>query len=255
MPAAHEPELAVTATAEPWETRQRHGSAAEPTAHFHVYVGAAAGAGTTVAMLEEGRRLRIGGTDVVVGFVETHGRPRTAALIRDLEVVPRKAVAFEGASLEEMDPRAVLERNPHVVLVDELAHINVPGSGGNEMRWQDVDELLGAGIAVNTTVSVQHLESVADAVEQLTGAKVEGRVPDWVVRRADKIELIDSSPEQLRRRLVHGNIYPPEHIQDALRHVFRSENLVALRELALRFVAGETEDELLEYLRDRAGDG
>lgn len=243
------------ATVEPWPTRRRHGGAAGPTAPLHVYLGAAAGAGTTVAMLEEGRRLRSGGTDVVVGFVETHGRPHTAALIGDLEVVPRRLVAPAGAIFEEMDRGAVLERHPHVALVDELAHPNAPGTGGNEMRWQDVGELLEAGIAVSTTVSVQHLESVAEAVEHMTGARVEGRVPDWVVRRADRIELIDSSPEQLRRRLVQGSIYPPEHIQDALRHVFRTENLAALRELALRFVAGESADSLLAYLGDRTSAG
>jgi two-component system, OmpR family, sensor histidine kinase KdpD len=135
--------------------------------------------------------------------------------------------------------------------VDELAHTNVPGSGRNDKRWQDVIELLDAGIAVITTVNVQHLESIADAVEHMTGAKVKERVPDWVVRKADQLELIDSSPEQLRRRLVHGNIYPPDKVQDALGHFFRTENLVALRELALRFVADETEEELLEYLRGR----
>ena len=144
--------------------------------------------------------------------------------------------------------------SPKLALVDELAHTNVPGSGRNEKRWQDVLELLDAGIAVITTVNVQHLESIADAVERMTGTRVRERVPDWVVRRADQLELIDSSPEALRRRMVHGNIYPPEKVPDALTHFFRTENLVALRELALRFVADETEEELLAYLRDRHPD-
>jgi len=153
-----------------------------------------------------------------------------------------------------MDVDAVLARGPTVALVDELAHSNVPGSGRNEKRWQDVIELLDAGIAVITTVNVQHLESIADAVERMTGSAVRERVPDWVVRRADQLELIDSSPEALRRRMVHGNIYPAEKVPDALTHFFRTENLVALRELALRFVADQTEDELLEYLHDRNPD-
>ncbi len=183
--------------------------------------------------------------------METHGRPRTAELIRDLEVVPRKVVDYRGTQFEEMDLDAVLARRPEVALVDELAHTNVPGSGRHQKRWEDVLELLEAGIAVITTVNVQHLESIADAVERMTGTKVRERVPDWVVRKADQLELIDSSPEALRRRMVHGNIYPPDKVAEALTHFFKTENLVALRELALRFVADETEDDLLAYLRDR----
>jgi two-component system, OmpR family, sensor histidine kinase KdpD len=222
-----------------------------PTGRFRIYMGAVAGVGKTFAMLDEGWRRHRRGADVVVGFVETHGRPRTAELIRDLEVVPRKVVTYRDSSFEEMDLDAVLARRPEVALVDELAHTNVPGSGRHEKRWQDVIELLDAGINVITTVNVQHLESIADAVERMTGTHVRERVPDWVVRKADQLELIDSSPEQLRRRMMHGNIYPPAKIQDALTHFFRTENLVALRELALRFVADETEDELLAYLRER----
>jgi two-component system sensor histidine kinase KdpD len=186
--------------------------------------------------------------------VETHGRPRTAELIRDLEVVPRKVVAYRGSQFEEMDLDAVLARKPELALVDELAHTNVPGSGRHAKRWEDVLELLEAGIAVITTVNVQHLESIADAVERMTGTRVRERVPDWVVRKADQLELIDSSPEALRRRMVHGNIYPSDKVPDALTHFFRIENLVALRELALRFVADETEEELLAFLRDRHPD-
>ena len=221
------------------------------TGSLRTYLGTAPGVGKTFAMLDEGWRRHRRGTDVVVGFVETHGRPRTAELVRDLEVVPRKVVQYRGSSFEEMDVPAVLARRPEVALVDELAHTNVPGSGPHEKRWQDVLALLDAGTAVITTVNVQHLESIAEAVEHMTGARVRERVPDWVVRKADQLELIDSSPEQLRRRLVHGNIYPPEKVPDALAHFFRTENLVALRELALRFVADETEEELLDYLRGR----
>jgi two-component system sensor histidine kinase KdpD len=158
-------------------------------------------------------------------------------------------VDYRGASLEEMDLDAVLARHPEVVLIDELAHTNVPGSGRNGKRWQDVKEILAAGIDVITTVNIQHLESLADEVEDMTGAKVRERVPDSVVRKADQIELIDSSPEQLRRRMLHGNIYPQERVPEALTHFFRTDNLIALRELALRFVADESDEELLEHLR------
>jgi two-component system sensor histidine kinase KdpD len=222
-----------------------------PAGRFRIYMGAVAGVGKTFAMLDEGWRRHRRGADVVIGFVETHGRPRTAELIRDLEVVPRKVVTYRASAFEEMDLDAVLARRPEVALVDELAHTNVPGSGRHEKRWQDVIELLEAGINVVTTVNVQHLESIADAVERMTGTHVRERVPDWVVRKGDQLELIDSSPEQLRRRMMHGNIYPSTKVQDALTHFFRTENLVALRELALRFVADETEEELLAYLRDR----
>ncbi|HUY22392.1 MAG TPA: universal stress protein [Acidimicrobiales bacterium] len=225
-----------------------------PTGRFRIYLGAAAGVGKTFAMLDEGWRRHRRGADVVVGFVETHGRPRTAELIRDLEVVPRRVVSYRGTQFEEMDVDAVLARTPALALVDELAHTNVPGSGRNDKRWQDVIELLDAGIAVITTVNVQHLESIADAVERMTATRVRERVPDWVVRRADQLELIDSSPEALRRRMVHGNIYPAEKVPEALTHFFRTENLVALRELALRFVADQTEDELLAYLHERHPD-
>ena len=153
-----------------------------------------------------------------------------------------------------MDLAAVLARKPEVALIDELAHTNVPGSGPHAKRWEDVLEILEAGIGVVSTVNIQHLESVADAVQTITGVAVRERVPDWVVRRADQLELIDSSPEQLRRRMLHGNVYPPEKIPGALNSFFRFQNLVALRELALRFVADETEEELLEYLVARHPD-
>jgi two-component system sensor histidine kinase KdpD len=200
-------------------------------------------------MLNEGHRRQERGADVVVGFVECHGRPLTEALIGDLEVVPRQVVEYRGSRLEEMNLDAVLARRPKIALVDELAHTNVPGSGKNEKRWQDVLDILAAGIGVITTVNIQHLESIADEVEQMTGARVRERVPDWVVRKADQIELVDSSPEQLRRRMLHGNIYPQAKVSQALTNFFRTDNLIALRELALRFLADETDDELLEHLR------
>jgi two-component system sensor histidine kinase KdpD len=223
----------------------------EPAGHFRLYLGAAAGVGKTFAMLNEGHRRKLRGTDVVVGFVECHRRVHTEEQIAGLEVMPRRSVEYRGTVFEEMDVDAVLARHPRVALVDELAHSNVPGSGRNEKRWQDVMELLDAGIDVITTVNIQHLESIADAVEQITGVQVRERVPDWVLRKADQIELVDSSPEQLRRRMLHGNIYPPEKVPKALTNFFREDNLMALRELALRFLADETEEELLEHLKSR----
>ncbi len=222
--------------------------AVEAAGRFRIYLGAAAGVGKTYAMLSEGHRRKERGLDVVIGFVETHGRPLTAQLADGLETVPRKVVEYRGSRFEELDVDAVLARHPKLALVDELAHTNVPGSGRNAKRWQDVLELLEAGIDVITTVNIQHLESIADAVEQMTGTAVRERVPDRVVRMADQIELVDSSPEQLRRRMVHGNIYPAEKVPQALTHFFRTDNLIALRELALRFLADETEEELLAHL-------
>jgi two-component system, OmpR family, sensor histidine kinase KdpD len=227
----------------------------EAAGHFRIYLGAAAGVGKTYAMLSEGHRRKGRGTDVVIGFVECHGRRLTEELIGGLEVVPRKAVGYRGTRQEEMDLDAILSRRPKIALVDELAHTNVPGSGRHAKRWEDVLELLGAGIDVITTVNIQHLESIADGVEQMTRAKVRERVPDWVVRKADQVELVDSSPEQLRRRMLHGNIYPKERVSQALTHFFRTDNLIALRELALRFLADESDDELLGYLRQHESPG
>jgi two-component system, OmpR family, sensor histidine kinase KdpD len=224
--------------------------AVRPAGRFRIYIGSAAGVGKTCAMLDEGWRRHERGTDVVIGLVETHGRSRTAELIRDLPVIPRREVDYRGSTFTEMDLDAVLARRPEVVLIDELAHTNVPGSGRHEKRWEDVLEILDAGIAVISTVNIQHLESLADAVEVITGVAIRERVPDWVVRKADQLELIDSSADQLRRRMLHGNIYPPDKVPNALNGFFRTENLVALRELALRFVADETEEELLRYLEN-----
>jgi len=210
-------------------------------------LGAAPGVGKTFAMLDEGWRRRERGTDVVVGLVMTHNRPKTIAQIRDLEVVPPQRVAYRDGGWEEMDVDAILARRPQVVLVDELAHTNVPGSR-NEKRWQDVEELLLAGIEVISTVNIQHLESVNDVVNQITGVVQRETVPDTVVRRADQIELVDMSPEALRRRMAHGNVYAAEKVDAALGNFFRVGNLAALRELALLWVADRVEDSLQAYL-------
>jgi two-component system, OmpR family, sensor histidine kinase KdpD len=219
-----------------------------PAGRFRLYLGSAAGVGKTCAMLDEGWRRHQRGTDVVIGLVETHGRAHTAEYIRDLPIVPRRTITHRDAEFTEMDLAAVLERRPEVLLIDELAHTNVPGSGPHAKRWEDVLEILEAGIAVISTVNIQHVESLADAVERITGVPIRERVPDWVVRKADQLELIDSSADQLRRRMLHGNIYPAARVPAALGGFFRTENLVALRELALRFVADEADEELLRYL-------
>jgi two-component system sensor histidine kinase KdpD len=190
----------------------------EPAGHFRIYLGAAAGVGKSYAMLNEGHRRKQRGTDVVIGYIECHGRRLTEGLIDDLEVVPRRVIDYRGTTFKEMDLAALLERRPKVALIDELAHTNIPGSGPNEKRWQDVMEVLAAGIDVISAVNIQHLESIADAVEQITGVQIRERIPDWVLRKADQIEL---------------------------------DNLMALRELALRFLADETEEELLEHLMKR----
>ena len=224
------------------------GGDVEAAGRFRIYLGTAAGAGKTMAMLDEGHRRHQRGTDVVIALAECHHRPVTETRAAGLEAIPRQTADYRGARFEEMDTEAVLRRHPVVALVDELAHTNVPGSGRHQKRWQDVMELLEAGIDVITTVNIQHLESIADAVEQVTGVPVRERVPDWVIRRADQVELVDSSPEQLRRRMLHGNIYPAQEVPHALDHFFRADNLTALRELALRFLADETEEHLLEQL-------
>ena len=213
---------------------------------LRLYLGAAPGVGKTYAMLNEGGRRRERGTDVVVGYLETHGRAHTAAQVRDLEVLPRKVIEYRGQRFEEMDVDAVLERKPEVALIDELAHTNVPGSR-NRKRWQDVEELLAAGVTVISTVNVQHLESLNDVVAQITGVTQHETVPDSVVRAADQIELVDIAPEALRRRLAHGNVYAPEKVDTALANYFRVGNLTALRELALLWTADRVDEALHDY--------
>ncbi|HEY3722084.1 MAG TPA: sensor histidine kinase KdpD [Acidimicrobiia bacterium] len=213
---------------------------------LRIYLGAAPGVGKTFAMLNEGRRRQARGTDVAAGFVETHGRVNTAEQIGDLEIIPRRRVEYRDTSFEEMDVDAVLARHPAVALVDELAHTNIPGSR-NEKRWRDVEVLLAAGIDVISTVNVQHLESMNDVVEEITGIEQRETIPDAVVRAADQIELIDQTPEALRRRMAHGNIYASEKIDAALGNYFRVGNLGALRELALMWVADRVDEALEEY--------
>ncbi len=221
-------------------------STAAPRGTLRVFLGAAPGVGKTYAMLDEAHRRVERGSDVVVGLVETHGRPSTAAMVEGLEVLPRATVRHRGADFTELDVDAVLARHPEVVLIDELAHTNVPGSR-NPKRWHDVEEVLAAGIDVVTTVNVQHLESLNDVVTSITGVRQQETVPDEVVRRADQIELVDMSPEALRRRLAHGNVYAPEKVDAALTQYFRVGNLTALRELALLWTADRVDDALEAY--------
>ena len=213
---------------------------------LRVYLGAAPGVGKTYAMLGEGQRRRARGTDVVVALLEAHGRRLTAAMAEGLEQVPRRSMSYRGAAFTEMDLDAVLARHPQVALVDELAHTNVPGCR-NRKRWQDVDELLDAGIDVITTLNIQHLESLSDVTKQVTGVEQHETLPDEIARRADQIELVDMTPEALRRRMVHGNVYPPDRIEAALTHYFRPGNLTALRELALLWLADRVEEGLQQY--------
>ncbi|MEV8128132.1 sensor histidine kinase KdpD [Streptomyces sp. NPDC085944] len=213
---------------------------------LRIYLGAAPGVGKTYAMLSEAHRRVERGTDCVVAFVEHHGRARTEVMLRGLEQVPRREVAYRGADFSELDLDAVLARAPRVALVDELAHTNVPGVR-NAKRWQDVEELLAAGIDVVSTVNIQHLESLGDVVESITGVRQRETVPDEVVRRADQIELVDMSPQALRRRMAHGNIYQPDKVDAALSNYFRPGNLTALRELALLWVADRVDEYLQQY--------
>ena len=216
---------------------------------LRIYLGAAPGVGKTYAMLGEAHRRLERGTDVVVGFVETYGRVRTEALLDGQEVLPRKTVTHRGARLQEFDVDAVLARRPQVAVVDELAHTNAPGSR-NGKRWQDVEELLAAGIEVLTTVNVQHLESVNDVVQSITGIPQRETVPDRIVRAADQVELADITPEALRRRMAHGNVYPADRVDAALANYFRLGNLAALRELALLWLAGTVDEQLDRYRAD-----
>ena len=216
-----------------------------------VYLGAAPGVGKTYAMLDEAHRRLARGTDVVVGLIETHGRAGTAAQVDGLEVLPRRTLVHRDASFTELDTDAVIVRAPQVALVDELAHTNVPGSRHTK-RWQDVHDLLAAGIDVVTTVNVQHLESLNADVEAITGVRQRETVPDHVVRDADQIQLVDLSPESLRRRMAHGNVYRVEQIDASLSSYFRVGNLTALRELALLWLADRVDDALAAYRRDHA---
>src|SRR5512144_3030089 len=200
-------------------------------------------------MLAEGHRRKDRGTDVVVGYVETYGRRRTAELLDGLEIIPRRTMTYRGATFTELDTDAVIARRPQVALIDELAHTNVPGSR-HEKRWQDVEEILDAGIDVLSTVNIQHLESLNDVVESITGIRQQETLPDEVVRRADQVQLVDMSPEALRRRMAHGNISGPDKVDAALSNYFRVGNLSALREIALLWLADRVDEALERYRAD-----
>jgi two-component system sensor histidine kinase KdpD len=212
-----------------------------------IFLGAVAGVGKTHRMLAEARRRLSRGEDIVVGFVETHGRPATAELLEGLEQVPLKRLEYRGRVFNELDTRAVLRRKPEWVLIDELAHTNIPGTE-HAKRWQSVEEIRDAGINVISTLNIQHLESLNDVVYEITGVRVRETMPDWVVDRADEIELVDLPPDALINRLMRGDIYHEEKIPQALAHFFRKGNIVALRELALQKTAEEVDEQLHQYM-------
>lgn len=217
---------------------------------LRVYLGAAPGVGKTYAMLGEAHRRLERGTDLVAAVVETHGRARTRELLEGIEIIPPRFVSYRGGRFPELDVEAVMRRRPEVVLVDELAHTNTPGSK-NAKRWQDVEELLDAGITVISTVNIQHLESLNDVVARITGIEQQEKIPDEVVRAAEQVELVDITPEALRRRLAHGNVYAPERVDAALSNYFRKGNLTALRELALLWLADQVDAALEKYRAEK----
>jgi two-component system sensor histidine kinase KdpD len=234
--------LDVRPTAEQMLARVRS-EQASARGRLRVYLGMAPGVGKTYKMLEEGHRRLDRGTDVVVGYAETHGRTVVSGLLDGLEIVPRRRIEYRGMTIEEMDTDAIVQRRPTVALVDELAHTNVPGSL-REKRWEDIEVIRDAGIHVVSTLNVQHLETLADAVATITGAPVNERLPNDVLFGAEEIELVDMSPYALRQRMKHGNVYPPERTRVALDKFFTETNLTALRDLALRFVAERVEGQL-----------
>jgi two-component system sensor histidine kinase KdpD len=217
--------------------------------HLKVYLGYAAGVGKTYRMLDEAQALRTQGIDVAIGYFEPHGRSETIAKTQGLESVPRRVIAYAGSQFEEMDTEAVLRRKPAVAVVDEFAHSNIPGSK-NAKRWQDVHELLDAGIGVLTTMNVQHLESLNDQVWHVTGVRVRETIPDWVVDEADECVLVDLTPQALRNRIERGVVYASEKARRALDNFFAEANLTALRELAIRHTAHEVEERLLAPRRE-----
>jgi two-component system sensor histidine kinase KdpD len=220
-------------------------------ARLRVYIGAAPGVGKTYQMLEDAHQLKRQGVDIVVAVVDTHGREETAALVRDLDRVPMRRIEYRGVTLEEMDVEAVIARRPAIAIVDELAHTNIPGSK-NRKRYEDVLDLLAAGVSVITAINVQHLESLNDAVARTTGVRVRETIPDYVLRRADEVVNVDVSVDTLRTRLRQGKIYGVEKIEQSLNNFFRKGNLSALRELALRQVAEDQATKSHDY-REREG--
>ncbi|MGE2719262.1 DUF4118 domain-containing protein [Mycolicibacterium celeriflavum] len=220
------------------------------TGDLRVYLGAAPGVGKTYSMLAEAHRRLERGTDVVAAVVDTHGRRKVGQQVAGIEVVPPRTIEYNGLTYHEIDVASIMQRRPKVVLVDDLAHTNAPGCK-NKKRWQDVEELLNAGITVITTVNIQNLESVSDLATQITGVEETDRIPDEVVRAADQIELVDITPEALRRRLAHGNVFPPERVDAALSNYFRPENLTALRQLTLLWLADQVDAALAKYRSDK----
>ena len=225
------------------EARERRGK-------LKVFLGASPGVGKTFTMLETARAKRAEGLDVVVGVVETHGRAETQRLLEGLELLPRRAIDYRGVRLEEFDLDAALTRHPALLLVDELAHTNAPGSR-HAKRWQDVEELLAAGINIYTTVNIQHFESLNDVVAQITGVTVRETVPDSVLERADEVELVDVTPDVLQQRLREGKVYVPEQAGRAIERFFRKGNLIALRELALRRTAERVDAQMRGYMAEQ----
>jgi two-component system sensor histidine kinase KdpD len=241
-------------TAEEMLERVQLTERSQDRAWLRIYLGYAPGVGKTYSMLHEGRRRKERGTDVVIGWVETYGRPHTIEAIGDLEVIPRLQIQYREVFVEEMDVEAILARRPQVVLVDELAHTNVPGLA-HEKRYQDALQLRDAGINVIATVNIQHVESLKDTIQRITGVRVRESIPDWVIDEADEVELVDVTPEALQKRMMHGNIYAPDRAQEALQHFFRRGNLTALRELALHRVLEHTDAHLRDYMRRQGIEG
>src|SRR5215471_19066002 len=223
----------------------------EGRGHLKIFLGAAPGVGKTYAMLASARAEKSGGRDIVAGLIETHGRRETEQLTEGLEILPRKPIVYRNQIMHEFDLDGALARRPSLLLVDEYAHTNVPGSR-HPKRWQDVDELLSAGIDVWTTLNVQHLESLVDVVWKITGVRQRETVPDSALSRADEIELIDITPAELRERMAEGKVYLGETAQLAAERFFKTENLTALRELALRRAAQAVDDQLIGAMK-RAG--
>jgi two-component system, OmpR family, sensor histidine kinase KdpD len=226
----------------------------ESAGRLKVFLGAAPGVGKTYAMLQNARRLKDEGVDVVIGLVETHGRAETSALVEGLEVLPRRKIEYHGRTLEEFDLDAALKRKPSLIVVDELAHTNAPDSR-HPKRWQDVQELLDAGVNVWTALNIQHLESLADVVSRITGVAVRETVPDRVLQEAADVVLVDLTPDELIQRLNEGKVYVPETARRATRNFFTPGNLTALRELALRRTADRVDDQMVDYLREKAIEG
>jgi two-component system sensor histidine kinase KdpD len=220
----------------------------ERVGKLRIFMGAAPGVGKTYEMLQQARARKKDGYDVVVGVVETHGRKETEALLEGLEVIPRRRVEYKGQWLEEMDLDAIIARRPDIVLVDELAHTNAPGSR-HPKRYLDVEELLSQGIDVCTTVNIQHIESLNDVVAQITHVRVRETVPDTVFDRADAVELVDLTPDDLIQRLKEGKVYVPRQAERSLEHFFSPANLTALRELALRRTAERVDEQLLTQMQ------